>query len=96
MKNFFYMKFRPLALLVALCSLAMLMAFVPAGKKKKLSKKASVTKVKAATKIQKAEENPYYIIVDKSDYELKVYDDEGWYATYPIVFGSKKNAHINR
>lgn len=36
-----------------------------------------------------AEPNPYYIIVDKSDYELKVYDDEGWYATYPIVFGSK-------
>src|SRR3954471_4836373 len=33
--------------------------------------------------------NPYYIIVDKSDYELKVYDEEGWYATYPIVFGSK-------
>ncbi len=33
--------------------------------------------------------NPYYIIIDKSDYELKVYDDEGWYATYPIVFGSK-------
>ena len=33
--------------------------------------------------------NPYYIIVDKSDYELKVYDDEGWYATYPIVFGSR-------
>jgi murein L,D-transpeptidase YafK len=31
----------------------------------------------------------YYIVVDKSDYELKVYDDEGWYATYPIVFGSK-------
>lgn len=35
------------------------------------------------------EYNPYYIIIDKSDYELKVYDDEGWYATYPIVFGSK-------
>src|SRR4051812_5944680 len=33
--------------------------------------------------------NPFYIIVDKSDYELKVYDDEGWYATYPIVFGSR-------
>ncbi len=29
------------------------------------------------------------IVVDKSDYELKVYDDEGWYATYPIVFGSR-------
>ncbi len=32
--------------------------------------------------------NPYYIVVDKSDYELKVYDDEGWLATYPVVFGS--------
>lgn len=35
------------------------------------------------------EENPYYIIIDKSEYELKVFDNEGWYATYPIVFGSK-------
>ncbi|MBC7901871.1 MAG: L,D-transpeptidase [Gemmatimonadaceae bacterium] len=30
-----------------------------------------------------------YIIIDKSDYELQVYDEEGWYATYPVVFGSK-------
>ncbi|MEJ7768135.1 MAG: L,D-transpeptidase [Chitinophagaceae bacterium] len=30
-----------------------------------------------------------YIIIDKSDYELNVYDGEGWYATYPVVFGSK-------
>ena len=30
-----------------------------------------------------------YILVDKSDYELRVYDEEGWYATYPVVFGSK-------
>ena len=30
-----------------------------------------------------------YIIIDKSDYELKIYDDDGWYATYPVVFGSK-------
>jgi len=39
--------------------------------------------------IKVSSNNPYYIIIDKSDYELKVYDDEGWYATYPIVFGSK-------
>jgi len=32
---------------------------------------------------------PINIIVDKSDYELRVYDDDGWYATYPVVFGSK-------
>jgi len=30
-----------------------------------------------------------YLIVDKSDYELQVYDEEGWYATYPVVFGNK-------
>jgi murein L,D-transpeptidase YafK len=30
-----------------------------------------------------------YMIVDKSDYELQVYDSKGWYATYPVVFGNK-------
>lgn len=30
-----------------------------------------------------------YLIVDKSEYSLHVYDDEGWYATYPVVFGNK-------
>jgi murein L,D-transpeptidase YafK len=28
------------------------------------------------------------IVVDKSDYELSVYDEKGWYATYPVVFGN--------
>jgi len=28
------------------------------------------------------------IVVDKSDYELHVYDDKGWFATYPVVFGN--------
>ena len=28
------------------------------------------------------------IVVDKSDYELHVYDAQGWYATYPVVFGN--------
>jgi len=68
----------------------MLMAFAPEGKKKKPAKKSAVSKNKATPVVSKPEpDNPYYIIVDKSDYELKVYDDEGWYATYPIVFGSK-------
>jgi murein L,D-transpeptidase YafK len=37
----------------------------------------------------KSLEGDVYIIISKSDYELKVYDKEGWYATYPVVFGSK-------
>ena len=35
-----------------------------------------------------AADNPYYIVISKKSYELKVYDDKGWYATYPCVFGS--------
>ncbi len=35
---------------------------------------------------------PVSIVVDKSDYELQVYDAQGWYATYPVVFGSSNLA----
>lgn len=31
---------------------------------------------------------PVRIVVDKSDYELHVFDAKGWYATYPVVFGN--------
>ena len=31
---------------------------------------------------------PVSIVIDKSSYELYVYDAKGWYATYPCVFGS--------
>lgn len=30
-----------------------------------------------------------YVLVIKSTYELQVFDQDGWYATYPAVFGSK-------
>jgi hypothetical protein len=36
-----------------------------------------------------APEGDIYIIVIKSNYELQLYDKDGWYATYPAVFGSK-------
>lgn len=32
------------------------------------------------------------IVIDKSDYELSVFDDKGWYATYPVVFGNNSLA----
>lgn len=32
--------------------------------------------------------SPVKIVIDKSDYELHVYDAKGWYATYPVVFGN--------
>jgi murein L,D-transpeptidase YafK len=58
------------------------------GIKKKKSVKKSYTKTAIVHPTTGPGNNPYYIIIDKSDYELKVYDDQGWYATYPVVFGS--------
>ena len=31
---------------------------------------------------------PVRIVIDKSNYELYVYDKLGWFATYPVVFGN--------
>ncbi len=76
--------------LFALGILSALMAFVPGTKKTAIPADKSKKMGGALnTRVTTTIENPYYIIIDKSDYELKVYDEEGWYATYPIVFGSK-------
>jgi murein L,D-transpeptidase YafK len=87
------------ALLFAISSLAFI---TDKGKKKKPKAKTTyVRKVKKAGTVDSSAfangrvvknvtiNNPYKIIIDKSDYELQVYDEQGWLATYPIVFGSK-------
>jgi len=79
------MKFTPIFQISILASMVALLSFIPVSTKKVSLKKAP----KHAKPVVKDSINPYYIIVDKSEYELYVYDDEGWYATYPIVFGSK-------
>lgn len=80
------MKTRRLFQISIFVSAVLLVSFIP-GPKKPVAKKAGKKQVKAV--VADSVKNPYYIIVDKSEYELYVYDDEGWYATYPIVFGSK-------
>ena len=74
------MKNRIFFLPVSIAAFLAITAFVPSGKK-------IFSFVKESRPVQEGKN--YYIIIDKRDYELKVYDDEGWYATYPIVFGSK-------
>lgn len=32
----------------------------------------------------------FRVVVEKHKYELKVYDEEGWLLTYPVVFGSSE------
>ena len=58
---------------------------------KKTTTKPVVTKTSSVKAIVNVDTtpNPYYIIIDKSDYEMQIYDDTGWLATYPVVFGSK-------
>ena len=75
--------------LLILLTCVVLVSFIPAKKKKKHTVQKPAITVKQKITAKDSIENPYYIIIDKSDYELKVFDDEGWYATYPIVFGGK-------
>ncbi len=68
-------------------SVIAMLSFVPVNKKRTAVKKS--TSAKPASSRNDSIKSTYYIIVDKSEYELYVYDEEGWYATYPIVFGGK-------
>jgi murein L,D-transpeptidase YafK len=81
------MKHRLLFSLLLLASVAMIMAFDLSPKTAGESRISASDYNNSLDALHAV--SPYYIVVDKSDYELKVYDDEGWYATYPIVFGSK-------
>ena len=58
---------------------------------KKPDTERSVTPVAQKTVSRKTSslpKSPVKIVVDKSSYELYVYDADGWYATYPVVFGN--------
>ena len=67
-------------------SVVLLSFVIPEKKKKKGFQKTNITR-NDRLHVKDSVENPYHIIIDKSTYELKVYDEEGWFATYPIVFG---------
>lgn len=73
-------------LFFAIIILVLFISFIPA---KGIENKANTTGF-ALKKIFRKNyiANPYYIVISKKNYELKVYDDQGWYATYPCVFGS--------
>lgn len=44
---------------------------------------------KASLKKLHQKQSAYYRVeIDKSKYELKVYDEDGWMMTYPVVFGT--------
>lgn len=59
---------------------------------KTVKKEVSVVTTYKTSKARKTSSmpvSPIRIVVDKSSYELYVYDAKGWYATYPVVFGNK-------
>jgi murein L,D-transpeptidase YafK len=65
-----------------------ILAFTLKNPVKKNSIYKSTASVTKKLKPVAVKANPYYIVIDKSDYELKVYDEEGLYATYHVVFCS--------
>lgn len=48
-----------------------------------MAKATSATKRVSSTPV-----SPMHIVIDKRKYELSVYDAQGWFATYPVVFGN--------
>lgn len=83
---------------LALCTLAIPFAFVTfagasnADKRKKKAKSPASAQRSIPKKPAKPVVSQYSVIIDKSDYELQVFDGEGWLATYPVVFGNKSQA----
>jgi len=73
--------------------LLLLLTFVPNiifAKKNPKTKKTVTTKAAPEKKVApKYAPTPYYIIVDKSDNTLTVYDSEDWLVQYPCTFGSE-------
>lgn len=60
------------------------------AKKKPKAKKPFTAKAAASQPVTpKYAASPYYIIVDKSDNTLTVYDSEDWLVQYPCTFGSE-------
>lgn len=83
------MKSLSLIRLILIFSSILLFSFIPHKKKKKKAVQKPAAARIISPRIKDSTENPYYIIIYKSDFELKVYDGEGWLATYPVVFGGK-------
>lgn len=83
LKNQQKMKLRFVVLMLALPFLTL----GATGGKKNIKKKKA--KAAAAKKKAAPAESPYRVVIDKSDFELRVYDKDGWLSTYPIVFGSE-------
>jgi murein L,D-transpeptidase YafK len=50
----------------------------------------NIAAINAKEKASRFPPSPYKIVIDKSEFELKVFDADGWLATYPVVFGNKK------
>ena len=76
------------SLLCGLLSLSTFSTGTDPGKPGNAGKKKSAVAVKTA--VSAYPPSPYKIIIDKSDYTLMLYDQDGWLATYPVVFGSKQ------
>jgi len=59
-----------------------------AEKKVTVSTASFFNKTSAKKRFAAMPQSPMYIVINKKKYELSVYDAQGWFATYPVVFGN--------
>ena len=60
----------------------------PLGGEKAAAVSTVVAKKVSNKRATSKPQSPMYIVINKKKYELSVYDSQGWYATYPVVFGN--------
>ncbi|MBX9785278.1 MAG: L,D-transpeptidase [Chitinophagaceae bacterium] len=68
---------------LTLITLAAAMALLTGFSFMNRSKKFNLHKITKAQPL-------YKVVIYKSKYELQLFDEEGWYATYPVVFGTSE------
>lgn len=83
----------PIRILSALFAVILCFGFQSFSKISASTKLTTATSDTSSAKNKNTEERAkagsFKIVIKKSAYEMTLYDDEGWYGTYPVVFGNK-------
>lgn len=80
----------PIRLLLFSFALIVCVSFKSADKTYNGLHQPRTTLRKDASPGKKSSTSYFKLVIKKSAYEMTLYDEEGWYGTYPVVFGSKK------
>lgn len=80
----------PIRLSFVLFALMVCVSFKSIDKKHRTDAQPRAAFKRAVSASSKSSNVSYKLVIKKGAYEMTLYDAEGWYGTYPVVFGNKK------